>query len=229
MFCKKLVWSAFFCMLALSSTPSSVAEMLPSPTIETHGKEERSSRVYSLPEVAPIEERYTPHTPIAEIVPNERSDEPEAWQNEIYDPTNLGFKKLQKANESMAGFPVDQRGFVDWMKALKSGLIHPRADKLGKTTKEVFDLNVVMKLTKQMPYVLFPHSSHTMWLDCSNCHPSIFIPKANANPIKMPEILQGKWCGVCHGKVAFPPIYSCDRCHRVENPAFPFIWPAPIP
>ena len=29
----------------------------------------------------------------------------------------------------------------------------------------------------------------------------------------MADVLQGKFCGECHGKVAFPPTTACERCH----------------
>jgi c(7)-type cytochrome triheme protein len=51
-----------------------------------------------------------------------------------------------------------------------------------------------------------------MWLDCSNCHPAIFTPKKGANSMSMAEIILGKGCGICHGKVAFP-VSECRRCH----------------
>lgn len=219
--------SAFCCLLlCLLSQPSS-AEIAPSlfknyangNAIKLAG----TSNVYTLPELAPIEPK--PAQMQAEPPPpTVRGEEEQQDQNEIYDPTNAGFKRLQKANESMAGFPLDRTGHVEWMKTLRQGIINPRADKLGTTTKEVLDMDIVMKNTKQMPYVLFPHNSHTMWLDCSNCHPAIFVPEAGANKIKMPDILRGKFCGVCHGKVSFSPLWGCERCHRVVNPDFPMNW-----
>jgi c(7)-type cytochrome triheme protein len=63
-----------------------------------------------------------------------------------------------------------------------------------------------------MPDVVYPHKQHTEWLDCSNCHPAIFIPQKGANQISMASILLGQKCGVCHGKVAFP-VSECRLCH----------------
>jgi len=58
----------------------------------------------------------------------------------------------------------------------------------------------------------FPHSSHTQWLSCKNCHMSIYPYRRN--PATMKEMKKGKSCGVCHGKnkVAFS-LKACDRCH----------------
>ncbi len=73
-----------------------------------------------------------------------------------------------------------------------------------------------MKNTDNMPYVKFPHLAHTKWLDCSNCHPDIFIPKEHSNPISMGKVLKGQYCGVCHDKVAFS-LFICERCHSVPH------------
>jgi c(7)-type cytochrome triheme protein len=74
------------------------------------------------------------------------------------------------------------------------------------------DLNIVREVKGSMPDVVYPHKQHTEWLDCSNCHPAIFIPQKGANQISMAAILLGQKCGVCHGKVAFP-VSECRLCH----------------
>ena len=66
--------------------------------------------------------------------------------------------------------------------------------------------------------VVFPHKQHTEWLACANCHPAIFVPQKGANQISMPLILSGQKCGVCHGKVAFPPS-ECSKCHSQKKVA----------
>src|SRR6185369_14050441 len=85
-------------------------------------------------------------------------------QNKFYDPENPDYQKLQKANESLVGFPLDKKGYVDWMGAIRSGFITPRADLKGSNKMEVLELDVILKNTKDMPYVKFPHKSHTLWL-----------------------------------------------------------------
>ncbi len=141
----------------------------------------------------------------------------------VYDATNSAEPVLQKAEEVLPGLPVDRRGAVDWMKALNSGVITPRADLSGTGNMEIFDADIIMKNTKSMPYVKFPHSSHTKWLTCVNCHGEIFVPMAGGNPINMTKIFQGEYCGVCHGKVAFTATFSCERCHSVTH-GFPKVW-----
>ncbi len=80
---------------------------------------------------------------------------------------------------------------------------------------EVLDLDVIMRNTREMPPVRFPHKAHTLWLACANCHPEPFEPRAGANRIAMADIFRGRYCGVCHDRVAFITFYSCPRCHSV--------------
>jgi len=79
-------------------------------------------------------------------------------------------------------------------------------------------LNIVREVKGSMPDVVYPHKQHTEWLDCSNCHPAIFIPQKGANQISMASILLGQKCGVCHGKVAFP-VSECRKCHSKQKDA----------
>jgi c(7)-type cytochrome triheme protein len=81
----------------------------------------------------------------------------------------------------------------------------------------VMDMNIVREVKGSMPDVVYPHKQHTEWLDCSNCHPAIFVPQKGANQISMASILLGQACGVCHGKVAFP-VSDCRRCHSKSKP-----------
>jgi c(7)-type cytochrome triheme protein len=73
-----------------------------------------------------------------------------------------------------------------------------------------------------MPQIVFSHKKHTVWNGCEVCHPEIFAGvKKGLTKYSMPEIFEGKYCGVCHGKVAFP-LLDCQRCHTKpveEQPA----------
>lgn len=137
--------------------------------------------------------------------------------NDFYDPTNPDLKLLQRNNEATRNLPHDAVGFPDWMRALREGAINPRAGVRGTESMDVLDLDIVMRNTKEMPYVRFPHRSHTLWLACSNCHPTPFNPVAGANPISMADIFRGRFCGMCHDRVAFVTFFSCDRCHSVPQ------------
>lgn len=139
--------------------------------------------------------------------------------SEIYDPANPAHNFLQPYREATRNLPHDAVGFPDWMRALREGAINPRAGMSGKESMDILDLDIVMRNTKGMPNVRFPHNSHTMWLSCGNCHPVPFIPVAGANQIRMADIFRGQFCGMCHDRVAFVTFFSCDRCHSVPQGA----------
>ena len=103
----------------------------------------------------------------------------------IHDTINDAIVVLQNPAVAMKDFPRDRRHQVDWVQTLADGLINPRADLLGKGKMTELDLDILMKNTQFMPWVLFPHDRHTKWLACSNCHPAIFEAKEGANPISM--------------------------------------------
>ena len=141
----------------------------------------------------------------------------------IHDPANTAISALQEPAEALSAFPLDRRGGVDWVKAIDLGIIQPRADLKGQGTMPVLDMDIMFKNTGQMPWVKFPHSAHTKWLACSNCHPAIFIQKKGANKITMDGILAGEHCGRCHDKVAFA-LWTCERCHSVPHEGTPAGW-----
>lgn len=139
---------------------------------------------------------------------------------EFLDENNPDRARLQRAEEATRHLPYDANGFPDWMKALKSGLIKPRSDLHGNEKMDVLDLDIIMRNTKEMPFVKFPHRSHTEWLTCSNCHPDPFPAKAGGTNIRMINIFRGQYCGKCHDRVAFITFFSCDRCHsQPQKPA----------
>ena len=143
--------------------------------------------------------------------------------DKIHDKNNAAIKTLQDPAEAMSSFPYDRRGGVDWVKALKLGIINPRADLKGENEMMTMDMDIIFKDTGHMPWVRFPHIAHTQWLDCSNCHPKIFIPQKGANNPSMDGILAGEHCGRCHDKVAFA-LWICERCHSVPHKNSPKQW-----
>ncbi len=137
-----------------------------------------------------------------------------AAESGIHDPTNDMTLQLQPPSVAFAGLPKSPAGnHVDWVKSLDGKAIAPRWDRNDPAANAiVMDLNIVREVKGSMPDVVYPHKQHTEWLDCSNCHPAIFIPQKGANQISMASILLGQKCGVCHGKVAFP-VSECRLCH----------------
>ena len=138
----------------------------------------------------------------------------------IHDAESPGTLMLQEPRVAFETLSKSKSGNrVDWVEALQNEEIAPRYDRLDDTVKPVvMDLNIVREVKGSMPNVVYPHKQHTEWLDCSNCHPAIFVPQKGANQISMASILLGQKCGVCHGKVAFP-VSECRKCHSQQKPA----------
>src|SRR3990172_2461588 len=139
--------------------------------------------------------------------------------DDVEDPTQMPVPGLPFARENrnpeviLKNIPKDQGGSVDWVRAFKDNLIHPRESlDPDKPLVPPFNFYIEIPAVGAMPNVVFPHLPHTYWLDCRNCQPNIFLIKKGANPISMVKIVNGEFCGRCHGRVAFP-ISNCARCH----------------
>ena len=132
----------------------------------------------------------------------------------IHDPANKSLSLLQTPSDAFASLPKAKCGNgVNWVKALDDGKIKPRYDIHDAEVKPfVMDLNIVREVKGSMPNVVFPHKQHTELLDCTSCHPDIFIPEKGANKLSMSASLMGQQCGICHGKVAYP-MSRCSFCH----------------
>ena len=135
----------------------------------------------------------------------------------IHDPENPGLKIMQNPAEALSVLPSDTAGNnVDWIRALQNGDIKPVASSKPGTEVKILDLDVIMTATGPLGYVIFPHRPHSEWMSCENCHEELFISKSGDNPINMGKILDGEYCGRCHGAVAFP-LTECNRCHSVAR------------
>lgn len=144
--------------------------------------------------------------------------------DELHDPSIAALNLLQNPNVSLSRLPPESFGNqVDWVKALENGDIKPRINIRSNNRIKILDLNVLRRNTGEMNMVLFPHKQHTEWMACSNCHEQIFKSKAGATKFSMLDILNGEYCGRCHGAVAFP-LNECNRCHN--TPRSPIIIPA---
>ena len=135
----------------------------------------------------------------------------------LHDPSNPAINELQQPAEALSMLVYDYTGNkVRWVAALQKRQITPRASIKQDSGVPVLDLDIIMDKTGGMPMVRFPHRPHTEWLDCVNCHDELFYPEVDKNPINMTVILQGEYCGRCHGAVAFP-LTECNRCHSVAR------------
>jgi c(7)-type cytochrome triheme protein len=144
-----------------------------------------------------------------------------AWrslaEDRVHDPAAPGTALLQEPEVALRALPGIVAGNqVDWVAALREGHIEPRTNIYPETKINVLDLDVLMKRTANLPVVLFPHRAHTEWLDCTNCHEKIFRSEIGKTPVNMFRILQGEYCGQCHGAVSFP-LTQCLRCHSVPR------------
>jgi c(7)-type cytochrome triheme protein len=106
---------------------------------------------------------------------------------------------------------------INWEKAEEDGLIRP-VDYLEGVSSKKANLKVTPDFALKakvegMPDIIFSHRKHTVWNGCELCHPDIFLGiKRGSTKYTMVELFEGKYCGVCHDKVAFPQT-DCQRCH----------------
>ena len=113
--------------------------------------------------------------------------------------------------------PKDDDNNIDWVAALESKAISPggvinEGDKdEGKTSDDDIELSTSGKPNRM---VIFSHKVHTQWLTCTNCHNAIFKREAGSATITMADIDEGKYCGVCHDKVALAQPSGCKGCHK---------------
>ncbi|MDH4234039.1 MAG: cytochrome c3 family protein [Gallionella sp.] len=147
-------------------------------------------------------------------------------KDDLHDPAGPGLRLLINPGAELFKLPPDTVGNkVRWVKALQEGHINPQP-RLFSTTKLDEDVVEDIMLTKMdtgdLPRVLFPHKLHSEWLSCKDCHDRIFKTKAGETPITMLAILEGEYCGRCHGAVAFP-LTKCMRCHSVPHETRPHL------
>ena len=109
---------------------------------------------------------------------------------------------------------------INWEQAENAGLIHLIDYIEGHSTKRPpmanqNDFTIGVK-TEGVPEIIFSHKKHTVWNGCELCHPDIFVGvKKGTDKYSMVDLFAGKYCGACHGKVAFPQS-DCRRCHTKQ-------------
>jgi len=130
-------------------------------------------------------------------------------------------KKVKKENDFTAfseKLPKTSLGNgIDWEEAEVKGLIKP-VDFLEGVSRErpslkaQKDFSIAVK-SSWMEKVLFSHKKHAVWNGCEVCHPEIFpAVQKGATKYTMFQIVDGRYCGACHDRVAFP-LQACQRCH----------------
>jgi c(7)-type cytochrome triheme protein len=115
------------------------------------------------------------------------------------------------------GFPRARYGNkIDWLKAEEKGLIKLVDFMKGISLKQTrldnpTDANI-KPAEDYMPDILFSHQKHAVWNGCELCHPELFGVKKEVTVYSMQDIFEGRFCGACHGKVAFTNS-DCTLCH----------------
>lgn len=108
----------------------------------------------------------------------------------------------------------DKFGLVDWVKMVDKKVINPAGSLVDEAEAEPqMDMDIVIPVKSDfIKDVTFSHNLHTYWVGCTVCHDKLFVMVKGENNMTMKGISEGKWCGSCHGKVAFP-LADCSRCH----------------
>jgi c(7)-type cytochrome triheme protein len=117
--------------------------------------------------------------------------------------------------------PLDDAGAVDWVEAARLSLVTPQGSLDGRPPARAsmrLDRDVEIKpVGSWMSKVTFSHRKHGAWNGCELCHPEIFpSTRRGAVRFKMADLDAGRFCGVCHGTVAFG-LSACRQCHPEER------------
>lgn len=158
------------------------------------------SLFFDVPEATPQPTANVTRVAMTQALPEEDTIRPPI--EEVFDPDSV-----------LALLPRDAAGAVDWVAALREGVIRPRPnlpDDPRPPSRSVFQFDFLYQGAAPMLDARMPHSAHVEWLSCQTCHPGIF-PYRDAE-ITMAAINEGELCGTCHGPVAFPAT-DCQRCH----------------
>jgi len=118
--------------------------------------------------------------------------------------------------EFTAKLPKARYG-IDWMAAENAGVIKPIDVIDGLSiAKQRINNHAELAIAPQVQWftgIHFSHELHTKWNSCELCHPDIFpTQRDRAANMSMYQIANGRFCGACHVKVAFP-INGCNQCH----------------
>ncbi len=132
-----------------------------------------------------------------------------------HSPRDMSTRKYEYRSFT-AHFPKSYYG-VNWEEAESAKLIHPIDFLEGVSIKRPpmqsrkdFSMKAGYSWVKP---ILFSHEKHSIWNGCEVCHPDIFpTAKRGSARYSMFANIGGRYCGACHGKVAFP-LNNCSMCH----------------
>jgi c(7)-type cytochrome triheme protein len=155
------------------------------------------------------------------FAPEEKDPSGETKKN--CDRCHSGGRKVEFKNNFYTitkGFPRARGGNrIDWLKAEEAGLLTLKDQLEGvtierKPLKIPLESDITAKEIK-MPDIIFSHEKHAVWNGCELCHPELFAVEKGVTVYTMQEIFDGKFCGACHGNVAFVTM-DCQLCHVKE-------------
>jgi c(7)-type cytochrome triheme protein len=131
----------------------------------------------------------------------------------VVDTVRPDIERTLNRDSALAMLPRDSLGKLDWVAALRDGVVDPLDSFPGGPSSRrsagfAFDFRI--KGPDPMFDAVFAHSVHVDWLDCRSCHPGVFPYRGE--PLTMEQVNNGESCGRCHGTVAFP-VSACERCH----------------
>ena len=66
--------------------------------------------------------------------------------------------------------------------------------------------------------VVFPHWFHRIRYQCKVCHHELgFKMRAGSNEVLMADIIEGRFCGMCHNNDIAWGAERCDLCHSAKR------------
>jgi c(7)-type cytochrome triheme protein len=137
----------------------------------------------------------------------------------VQDTSRPPIEETLDPDSALALLPRDGGGYVDWVAAVRDGMVRPRRNLPGSDSeppKNEFGFDFFLEGPNPMFDAAFPHSSHVQWLDCKGCHPSVY--RYRGTQTNMAAINSGESCGLCHRSVAVPAA-ACFRCHPAMPPS----------
>ena len=108
---------------------------------------------------------------------------------------------------------LDRFGSIDWLYLKSVGIHNPIKSLKPDASDERRDNTILFEATMAgITPVPFSHKAHSARVKCSSCHNEIFKDELGGQAVTHRAMAEGKFCGYCHGKVAFKQA-ECKKCH----------------
>jgi c(7)-type cytochrome triheme protein len=136
-------------------------------------------------------------------------------QEEVIRPPDVDWSGIY------AALPRDNKGAVDWMRALDEKIVTPKAgiDPAAEAASTLDSEIVFTPNDNPGKAATFRHATHTQWLSCKNCHPALFKKRDENLQFTHDDMEKDrKYCGACHFSVVVLPS-GCKGCHGGKKKA----------